>query len=357
MSKPNRAEVLVDLAAYRRNLAALASAVAPARLMAVVKSDAYGHGLLPIARAAQDAGITDLGALDLETALGLRAGGIGYEVTVLAWLHTPQDDFAAAIEAGVGLGVSSVAELVTIVSAGASRPAEMHLKIDTGLHRNGADEQDWPELVMAGLEAEREGTARISGVWTHIAEASDAEDSAAIARFEAAITAAEGLGARFETRHLAASAAGLARLDSRFDLVRMGAFTFGISPGSGVTAAELGLVPVMTLLSRVERVTGERGQSLAFVPIGSGDGILGECAGRVDVAIGGRRYPVTTVGIDGLQVAVAGGEVVAGDQVYLFGPGADGEPTLQEWADTLGTIGEEIVVRLSPLITRRYVGR
>ena len=197
---------------------------------------------------------------------------------------------------------------------------------------------------------------RITGAWTHISEASAEEDSAAIARFVSAVSVAEALGAEFEVRHLAASAAGYARPDSRFDLVRMGAFTLGISPGGGITADELGLEPVMTLQSRVERITEDHGTLLGLVPMGSGDGILSECAGRMSVAIAGRRYPISSVTLDGMSVEVDQ-NVAPGDTVTLFGPGAHGEPTLQEWADALGTIGEEIVVRLSPLITRRYFGR
>ena len=356
MSARDHAEVLVNLAAYRRNLETLIHAVAPSRLMAVVKSDGYGHGLLALAHVAESAGITDLGALDLETALALRAGGISEQVSVFAWLYTPQDDIAAAVAAGIDIGVSNISELKAIATAGAASPARIHLKIDTGLHRNGADEQEWPGLIAAARAAEEAGAVRITGAWTHISEASAEEDSAAIARFVSAVSVAEALGAEFEVRHLAASAAGYARPDSRFDLVRMGAFTLGISPGGGITADELGLEPVMTLQSRVERITEDHGTLLGLVPMGSGDGILSECAGRMSVAIAGHRYPISSVTLDGMSVEVDQ-NVAPGDTVTLFGPGAHGEPTLQEWADALGTIGEEIVVRLSPLITRRYFGR
>lgn len=353
MNQP-RAEAVIDIAAYRRNVQTLAARVHPAKLMAVVKGDAYGHGLLPLARAAVAVGITDVGALDIETALALRRGGINPPIGILAWLHTAGDDYSAAIDAHVDLGVSTIGELETLVSAGAVGAARVHLKIDTGLHRNGASEEDWPELVLRALEAERAGAIEVYGVWTHIAEASDDEDTAAIARFSAAIATAERLGARFTVRHLAASAAGFARGDSRFDLVRMGAFTFGISPGGGVTAADLGLVPVMTLTSRVNAISGGEAGVIASVPIGYGDGILGECANRVFASIRGRQFPIVAVKVDSIDVHVEGSDVSEGDEVTLFGTGSSGEQTLQEWADALGTIGEEIVVRLSPNLMRRY---
>lgn len=350
-----RATVLIDIAAYRNNLARLSEALRPAALMAVVKSDAYGHGLLPLARAAVEEGITQIGALDIETGLSLRSAGIPRSVAILAWLHTPDDDFAAAIDAGIDLGVSTVEELRVIATAGASERARIHLKIDTGLHRNGADARDWPELVRSAVAAEAAGIVDLYGVWTHISEASDDEDSLAIARFDEAITVAESLGARFSVRHLAASAAGFAREDSRFDLVRMGAFTLGISPGSGVTAAELGLTPVMTLSSQVDSVQRVDGQTVAVVPIGYGDGILGECADRVEVTIRGKRHTVAHVHLDRITVPIDDGDAELGDPVILFGPGTQGEATLQEWADSLGTIGEELVVRLDTRLPRRYL--
>lgn len=355
MNDASQAELVIDLEAYRRNLELVVGVVAPARLMAVLKSDAYGHGLLPLARVACEAGIRDLGALDISTALALRADGIPREVSVLAWLLSPHDDFAAAVDGGVELGISSVAELRTIVNSGASEPARLHLKIDTGLHRNGANEKDWPGLVTAAVDAERAGTAIIAGVWTHIAEASDADDSAAIARFDSAIAVGESLGASFPTRHLAASAAGFTRADARFDMVRIGAFGYGISPGSGISPSQLGLEPVMTLRSRIG---GIRPQGDAFeltVPLGFGDGLAGECAGRVEVSIAGQRHPIVAVGIDSVTV-LSPREYERGDDVVFFGTGSAGEQTLQEWADALGTIGEEIVVRLSPRLVRRYLG-
>lgn len=343
-------EAIIDLRAYRKNLSALTEAVRPATLMAVVKANAYGHGLVPIAHAAVGQGVRWLGTVDIATALELRAADIGEETSVFAWQFGPQEDYRAAIEAHVDLGVSTLRQMEQIADAGSRTPARLHLKIDTGLHRNGALASEWPRLVLRALELERAGIAVVYAAWTHIAEASDEEDSAAIARFHDAVFVAESLGARFALLHLAASAAGLTRADSRFDLVRMGAFGYGISPGDGITPKQLGLIPVMTLST--ETVAGMRGE--AIVPLGYGDGISSLASGAIDVLVGGVPHRIAEVGLDRM---ILGGEAVpVGTEVILFGTGSRGEWTLQQWADRLGTIGEEIVNRLGRHIPRRYIG-
>jgi alanine racemase len=338
----------IDLSAYRRNLARLAERVAPAALMAVVKADAYGHGLLPVARAAVEAGIGWIGTLDIETGLELRRSGIPRDVAVFTWLLAPQEDYAAAIEAELDFGVSSIGQLEAIADAGASLRARVHLKIDTGLHRNGASVEDWPGLVARALALS--DSVELVGAWTHIAEASDADDSVAIERFTAAVAIAETLGATLAVRHLAASAAAFGRADARFELVRIGAFSYGISSGGGITPLSLGLEPVMTLTAPVVAVR----DGLATVGIGFGDGIPSAAAGVLQLSIEGRLHDITSVQLDRLTVNTGEALVRPGDTAVLFGSGAAGEPTLQEWADALDTIGEEIVTRLGPAIRRRF---
>jgi len=346
------ARISVDLHAYARNLDVVRTRVAPAEVMAVVKSDGYGHGLLPIALAATAAGITALGALDIDTALRLRDAGIGDEVLVFAWLIAPDDDLEAAVAAGIDLGVSSLDELNRVAAAASALPvarrARVHLKIDTGLHRNGVSPELWPTVVERAVWLG--DTIDLIGIWTHIAEASDDEDTDAITRFHSAVAVAQAVGAEPQLRHLAASAASYFRADSRFDLVRVGAFGYGISPGGGITPGELGLTPVMTLCATVDTVE----DGLARLPIGSGDGISSSAAGRVSVAVDGRRYAVTEVRLDHIDLADPTGELRPGDEAVLFGPGTRGEATLQEWADAMDTIGEEIVTRLSLDIPRIY---
>ncbi|MEO7374090.1 MAG: alanine racemase [Terrimesophilobacter sp.] len=340
----------IDLEAYRHNLARLRGVVAPAELMVMIKGNAYGHGLLPVARSAVDQGITRIGVLEIATGLELRRAGIGQEVSLFAWLLAPDDDYAAAIDSGIELGISDVAQLRAIARSGANDRAKLHLKIDTGLHRNGVTEENWPELVREAVALERAGKAQLYAAWTHIAEASEADDTAAVRRFQEAIRVAEELGARFELRHLAASAAGYARADCRFDLVRMGAFTFGISPGGGVTPTQLGLVPVMTLGTQVAQLAHGR----AVVPLGYAQGVPSGAPGVLPVTIRGTRHPVLAVE-QNHTVIDAGAGVTVGDPVVIFGRAERGELTLQEWADALDTIGEELVVRVGPDVPRVYL--
>ena len=340
----------IDLGGHRRNLELIGTRVAPSGVMAVVKADGYGHGLLPMARSAVAAGIRWLGSLDVATALDLRAGGIDDETAVFAWLLSPTDDLKSAIDAGVDLGVSTVAELEAIARAEPTIPARVHLKIDTGLHRNGASPDDWPGLVTRAVELETAGTVDLVGVWSHISEASDDDDTVSITRFHDAIALAQAIGADFELRHLAASAASFARADARFDLVRVGAFGYGIAPGGGVGPARLGLTPVMTLSAPVLAVSG----GYATLGIGYGHGISSAVVETVPVAIDGIRHPIVSIDRDSLRVMIGETPVVAGERALLWGPGTHGEATLQEWADALGTIGEELVTRLSDTVARTY---
>ncbi|MCW4384507.1 alanine racemase [Salinibacterium sp. SYSU T00001] len=345
----DRAEAVIDMGALRANLRMLRARVSPAELMFVVKDDAYCHGLERIVDTAAADGITWFGALDAETALRVRRRSP--EARVFAWLTDPDGDLGDAIGAGVEVGLSNVRQLRHAASAASTQTARVHLKIDTGLHRAGATPEDWPTLVREALRLQCEGRVEIAGAWTHLAEASFDADSLAISRFEAAVAAGEELGATFPVRHLAASAAAFERADSRFDLVRVGAFAYGIAPGDGVTPGSLGLVPVMTLRSVVREVKGDR----AIVGIGYGDGLFRSMAGRVTVSVGSRRRVISKIDVDEL-VLTGCPDVAVGDVVTLFGDGTHGEATLQEWADALGTIGEEIAVRVSPRVPRRYLG-
>jgi alanine racemase len=346
-------EATIDLGAYRRNIDRLRSRVAPAHLMAVVKADAYGHGLLPIARAAVAAGVRWIGTLDVATALELRAGDVGGgirdDIAIFAWMLGPTEDYAGAVTGGVDLGVSTVEQLDQIADAAVAARARIHLKIDTGLHRNGASAGDWPSLVSRAVRLQ--DRLELVGAWTHIAEASEQDDSEAISRFREAVAVAEGLGAGFTVRHLSASAAAYARTDARFDLVRIGAFSYGIAPGGGVTPASLGLEPVMTLRAPVVAVHS----GIAELAIGFGDGIPSSAAGVMTVGIGGNRYPINGIGLERLTIGVGDAPIRSGDEAALFGAGRLGEATLQEWGDALGTIGEEIVTRISHRIPRSYL--
>ena len=356
-------EIVVDLDALRHNIAALSARVAPAEVMVVVKNDAYGHGLLEVATTSVEAGVSWIGALDVPTGLELRRNGITPPTRIFAWLIDPEEDLAPAIAAGIDLGISTVPQLETVsASTGAASSdagaARIHLKIDTGLHRNGATAKDWPQLVKRALELERQGVVEVVAIWTHIAEASDDEDTLSIRRFEAAVDVASELGVLAPVRHLAASAAAYARSDARFDLVRLGAFVYGLPPGDGPSAANMGLRQAMTLRARVTSVESDPdGRRRATIDLGYADGLSTFAPGRIEVAIHGRRRPlIAPLEVDRAWIDLGTDtEVSVGDVVTLWGDGSAGEPTLQEWGDATSTMSEELVVRLSPRIPRRAV--
>lgn len=337
----------IDLTALRDNVALMRDRAAAAELLAVVKDNAYGHGLDEITHTLVASGVDSFGALDAATALRVRQ--LAPDATVFAWLLDSGDDLRALVAAGVELGVTDLATLNRIGEA--ARGSIVHLKFDSGLSRAGVRGEQWHDFVVRAAQLERAGALRVEGVWTHISEASDDEDTASIARFSAAIGEAVDAGLAPRVRHLAASAAAYARPDARFDRVRVGAFLYGIAPGGGVGPRDLGLRPVMTLCSTVTAVDGTR----ATIDYGGAAGMLADAAGTVSVSIGGVRRPLVAVHDAHSLIDTGGVEVSVGDTATLFGSGESGEQSLQEWADAMGTIGEELVTRVHPAIERRYV--
>ncbi|PZE87333.1 alanine racemase [Curtobacterium sp. MCBD17_032] len=371
VSAPLRRAV-IDLDAYRANLDLVRSWMDPVELMAVMKADAYGHGLEAIALTAVDAGIRWIGVLTVPAALRLRSIGVGEDVRLFTWQHDPDLDFRDAIDSAVDLGVSNVAELQRVVDAVDHRPARVHLGVDSGLHRDGATVGEWPALVEAARDAQRDGRIEVVAAYTHLAESSDEDDAAAVAHFDAMVEQAEDLGLDIRCEHVAASLAGLERKEFRKDMVRMGANLFGIPGADGVSAADLGLTPVMTVTSSVaktKRVPAGTGVSydytyrtdaettLALVPVGYADGVARAAQGRVEVAVNGTRYPIAgRVAMDQFLVDVGDDDVRVGDPVTLFGTGEDGEMTVLEWASAIGTIGEEVVCRIGGRVQRVHEG-
>jgi alanine racemase len=192
-------------------------------------------------------------------------------------------------------------------------------------------------------------------VWTHLSEASDAEDSRSIDLFTQAVATAQRAGIDGVVRHLAASAAAYLRTDARFDMVRVGAHLYGIGPGDGVGAADLGLEPVMTLSAPIIDVHRQGSRLYADIAVGGVSGLLSEAAGTVSVAIAGERYPLVAVELTHSVIDISADvndSITPEDTVTLFGPGKAGEQTVNEWADAMGTIGEELVCRVSAHIPR-----
>ena len=280
-----RSAARIDLDALAHNTGVLVERASGAAVMAVVKADAYGHGMLPCARTALASGATWLGVAFVEEALALRDAGV--DAPVLAWLFAPQDDLLPAVSAGVDLGAYSPAEVerASAAAAGAGHAARLHLKADTGLSRGGATREDWPQLCEAAAKAQADGTVEVVGLWSHLASSergpSHATNLAQRRAFDEAVAVASEHGLRPQLRHLANSGALLTDPASHLELVRPGAALYGLAAVPGRAPADDGLRPVMSLVSHValskrvppgtgvsygHRYTTERETTLALVP-------------------------------------------------------------------------------------------
>ncbi|TLP77171.1 alanine racemase [Nesterenkonia sphaerica] len=367
MKLPERAAI-IDAAAIAHNVGTIAEYVRPAKVLAAVKADGYGHGLLTAARAALHGGADWLGVAHIAEALQLRAHGI--EAPVLAWLHTHEADFAAAIEAHIDLGASGW-ELEPIAEAANTlhEPARVHLKVDTGLGRNGATMTDWPELVRRAAGYQNRGLISVEGIFTHMAVADEPdrrETDEQLDAFRQALAIAEEHGVVPDLRHVANTPAALSRPDAHFDMVRVGVGVYGHSPFADRSGPSLGLKPAMelrTTVANVKSVPAGQGISyglthrveaptkLGLIPLGYADGIPRIAVGA-PVLIRGRRYcSAGRVAMDQFVVDLgADSDVQVGDEVVVFG----GESGIEasEWGTAAGTINYEIVTRIGARVPR-----
>ncbi|WP_399887636.1 alanine racemase [Streptomyces sp. BBFR51] len=374
-----RARAEIDLAALRANVRALRERAPGAALMAVVKADAYGHGAIPCARAAVEAGATWLGTATPQEALALRAeAGLPDDVRIMCWLWTPGGPWREAIEARLDVSLSGMwaLEEVTEAARRGGVPARVQLKADTGLGRGGCQPgEDWEELVGAALRAESEGLLRVTGLWSHFAcadEPGHPSIAAQLTRFLEMTAYAEQQGVRPEVRHIANSPATLTLPETHFDLVRPGIAMYGVSPSPEIgTPADFGLRPVMTLaasLALVKHVPGGHGVSyghhyttpgdttLGLVPLGYADGIPRHASSTGPVLVDGKwRTVAGRIAMDQFVVDLGGDRPEPGAEAVLFGPGDRGEPTAEDWAQAAGTIAYEIVTRIGSRVPRVYV--
>lgn len=372
----SRAEARIDLDAYAHNLTRLRECAADSLQMAIVKADAYGHGLLPMARAARQAGADWLGVALFSEALELRSAGDRWPI--LSWLASPDDDWESLLVAGVDVGVSTLSNLERLRAAvrNCGSGARVHLKIDTGLGRSGCPPEQWEQLLVAARAAQDSGDLEVVGAWSHFTVADEPHNplnTVQITRFEQALEVAAAHGLQIEHQHLANSAATLALPDAHFTMVRPGIATYGVSPGVGMgTPDELGLRPVMTLVGKmtvVKRLPADSGLSYghiyrlpdeattAVVPLGYADGIPRAASNAGPVFAAGKRRTIAgRVCMDQFVLDLGDDEAQEGDEVILFGSGHDGIPLAEDWAEVTGTIGYEIVTRLGPRVRRVYHG-
>ncbi|WP_344899228.1 alanine racemase [Actinomadura meridiana] len=377
----------IDLGAIAANAAALVAAAKGTPVMAVVKSNAYGHGLVPAARAALDGGAAQLGVARIEEALTLRRAGL--DAPILAWLPWNRTGYDAAVLADVELGVDAPWRLDVIAEAARHRrPARVHLEIDTGLSRGGATEDDWPQLVQAARRAQAAGRIEVTGIFSQFACAEvlgHPSIAAQLTAFDDAVRYAAAAGVEPRVRHMANSAALLTLPESRYDMVRAGLALYGLNPipdpapglalGSGpspgrgpgpiVLRPAMGLHSTVAMVKRIPAgsavmygLTYRVGvdSTIAIVPVGYADG-LPRAAGAagIELTIAGRRHPIAgVVGMEQSVLDVGQSMPSPGDQVTLFGPGGDGELTVVELARRLDLLPAEILSRIPASVPRIY---
>jgi alanine racemase len=373
---PRTASALIDLDAFVANIETLRAHVAPAAVMVVVKADAYGHGMVECARVAREAGADWLGVATPEEALALRAAGD--RGRLLAWLYGPETDLAPLLAVDVDVSAQSEQQIAAIVAAATitERRARVHLKIDTGLSRNGATAGAWPAVCRAARHAEQVGAAEVVGVWSHLAAADEPGASSVRDQqvaYQAAYRVALDAGLTPSVRHLGNSAGALLLPQARYDLVRVGIAAYGIDPDPGVAAlAGVRLRPVMRLraqLANVKVVDAGAGVSyghtwhaaapttLGLVPLGYGDGIPRHAGNTAEVTWRDGRAAIRgRICMDQFMIELGDDDTRAevGQEVTLFGAGDHGEPTAADWAAWCGTIGYEIVTRIGARVPRIY---
>ncbi|KQW42990.1 alanine racemase [Nocardioides sp. Root1257] len=352
----------IDLDAVARNTRLLTDRAA-GEVMAVVKADGFGHGAIDVARTALAHGATRLGVTSLDEAWPLRDAGLG--VPLLSWLNPVDADYALAAERDVDVAVPSAQHLSAVAAApGRSR---VHLHLDTGMARDGADPATWGSLCRAARRAEQRGELEVVGVMGHLGCADDPDDECNAlgrTRFAWALETARAAGLRPRDRHLAATAATLTDPRSHHTMSRVGAGLVGIDP-SGTTR----LHPAMTLTAPVAQVRRVRGGTpvgyghshrtaaathLGLVPLGYADGLPRLASGRAEVLVRGvRRRVVGRISMDQLVVDLGERGVDPGETVTVFGPGTHGEPTVAEWATWAGTIEHEVVTGIGARVERR----
>jgi alanine racemase len=357
----------IDLEAIRHNVRALKPP--DAELMAVVKANGYGHGDVPVARAALEAGAGWVGVALVEEGIRLREAGI--EAPILVLTEFPPGSHKDALAAGLTPTLYSMAGLEALAEAaqGLGRTG-VHIKVDTGMHRVGVR----PAAAVSMAEEARRQGLEIDGVWSHLAVSEDPENEANARQldlFRRVLEELDRAGVRPRYRHVANSGATIALPQSHLDVVRVGIAAYGISPGPAV-AGLADLRPAMSLRSRVAfvkrvaagegisyglRYAPDRDATIATVPVGYADGYLRSLSGRGQVLIGGNRYPVAgTVTMDQLMVDCGEDRVEPGDEVVLFGEQRGRWITAEEVAGWAGTIGYEVVCAVSERVPREYRG-
>lgn len=361
-----RAEAIVDLSAIKHNVELLKK-TAGTKLLAVVKADAYGHGLVPVAKAAISAGADYLGVALLEEAIALREAGI--EAPILAWLVQPGSDFKKAIELDIDLAAASLKALQEISAASENKKARVHLEVDTGMTRGGFL-AEWDQLTAEHLQ-----NVEVVGIFSHFARADEpgeAQNDEQLARFSEMVERVHSFGFTSVIRHLSNSAATIKNHAAAFDMVRTGIAMYGLSPDVATlgNSQSLALRPAMQLRAAIYLVkdvpantpvgygateSTSADTKLGVIAMGYADGIPRIAHGAGVWSAGKKAFSIGRVSMDQFVVDLgAQSKAQSGDWVVIFGNGSHGEFTADDWGVASQTINYEIVTRIGPRVPRIY---
>ena len=360
----NRAEARIDTAHLASNIALLKS-TSKTKLMAVVKADAYGHGLLGVGLSAEKAGADWLGVALLEEAITLRTHGV--RIPILAWLVSPGSDFKSAVDHDIDIAVASISAFREIAQL-PNKP-RIHIELDTGMTRGGFLDE-WQEFLLQDFS-----TVNVVGVFSHFARADEPgekQNEEQLVRFNAMVADLGKIGINPPIKHLSNSAATLKNPSAHFDLVRSGISMYGLSPDVSTlgNSKNLSLKPVMQLRAKLHLVkTVPVGAAVGYgatahttaqtklgvVAMGYADGIP-RIAKGVGVFVNGKKAPVIgRISMDQFVVDLGDDSTaVSGDWVIIFGDGSHGEYTADDWGNASLSINYEIVTRIGPRVPRIY---
>lgn len=359
----------IDLDAVAANTR-LFAARTRAEVMAVVKANGFGHGGAEAARTALANGATWLGVTSIAEGLALREAGLA--APMLSWLNPVDADFGVAVAAGIDVAVPSLRHLSAVMDAARATGgrARVHLHLDVGMARDGAEPAGWPGLCRAACGGEQRGVLHVVGLMAHLGCAdvpADPCNQAGRARFAWGLEAARAAGLRPVVRHLAATSAALTDPRTHHTLCRIGAGLVGIDP-SGTTR----LHPALTLTAPVVAVRRVRAGSpvgyghswvapadtaLGLLPVGYADGLPRAASGHAEIMVGGQRCQVAgVISMDQTVIDVRSQQIRPGEAATVFGPGRSGEPTVADWAAWAGTIEHEIVTGIGARVRRQVTG-
>ena len=370
----SRASAEIKLSVITQNFKSIKSRTT-ADVLAVVKADAYGHGLIPVSKALEEAGADWFGTALLEEAINLRKAGI--LKPIISWLTPLGEDFKSAIDLDIDLGIPSIDLLNEVIKAASltGKAARIHLEIDTGMSRGGVL-SEWDQLIKSVLVGVNLKQLKVIGIWSHFARADEPDElmnQEQLSLFEEKVNQAKTAGIDAQFIHIANSAALFTNKSSHKNIIRSGIALFGLSPDIKTIgdSSSLGLKPAMKLKAKLNLVKDVKaGASVGYggtvviksdtklgvVALGYADGIPRNTNNLAGVFVDKKRAPIIgRVSMDQFVVDLGiTSTAKTGDEVIVFGDGSSGEYTVDEWAKAANTINYEIITRIGPRVPRIY---